>query len=347
MSKVNKISRTLSWLTLTTLTLGMSVGCGNTTVTSTNSSSDSEVQVTSSKTSENKVYKVGVVQLVEHAALDAAYQGFVEGLDELGYKVGENLEIDYQNAQGEQANCQTIATKLVNDQSDLILAIATPAAQAVANTTKDIPVLITAVTDPADAKLVASNELPGGNITGTSDLTPVKEQINLIKDLVPEAKTIGMLYCSSEANSKLQVEMAKEEATALNMESIEATVSSSNEIQQVVQSLVGRVDAIYIPTDNMLAAGMATVAQVAGPAGIPVIAGEEGMVKSGGLATYGINYYNLGKLTAKQAAAILGEGKNPAEMPIEYLSDCDFVVNEEMAKQINLEIPQSLLDQIK
>ena len=150
---------------------------------------------------------IGVIQLVEHAALDAAYNGFVDGLKEAGYEDGKNITLDYQNAQGDQSNCQTIANKLVNDRNNLILAIATPAAQAVANTTKDIPILVTAVTDPADSKLVASNEAPGGNVTGTSDLTPVKEQIGLITQIAPEAKKVGLLYCSSEANSKFQIEI--------------------------------------------------------------------------------------------------------------------------------------------
>lgn len=296
------------------------------------------------KDPEEKTYKIGVIQLVEHAALDATYQGFVDGLKELGYEEGKNIEIAYENAQGDQSNCQTIATKLVNDQSDLILAIATPAAQAVANLTSDIPILVTAVTDPADSKLVASNEAPGGNVTGTSDLTPVKEQIDLIKTIVPDAKTVGLVYCSSEANSKFQIELAKEAAKAQGYETIEGTVSNSNEIQQVVQSLVGKVDAIYVPTDNMLAAGMATVVQVTNPAKIPVIVGEEGMVGKGGLATYGINYYDLGKLTAQQAVDILANGKNPAEMPIQYSSDCKLTLNEDSAKEMGLELPQELKD---
>ncbi|MGX8700067.1 ABC transporter substrate binding protein [Caproiciproducens sp.] len=291
-----------------------------------------------------KKLKIGIVQLVEHPALDAAYKGFVDGLAEAGYVDGKNITLDYQNAQNEQANCQTIASKLVNDKSDLILAIATPAAQAVANTTKDIPVLVTAVTDPADAKLVASNEKPGGNVTGTSDLTPVAEQMKLLKQLVPNAKKVAMLYCSNESNSKFQVEIAKKSAAGLGLEAVDATVSNSNEIQQVVQSLVGKVDAIYTPTDNMIASGMATVSMVAQPAKLPVIVGESGMVENGGLATYGINYYNLGLLTAKQAVKILKDGAKPADMPIEYSTDCDLTINKEVAEKVGVTIPQELLD---
>jgi len=316
--------------------------CSATSTTAASSNASAASQTAS--TADQKKFKIGVVQLVEHPALDAAYKGFVDGLAKEGYVDGKNITLDYENAQGEQPNCQTIASKLVNDKSDLILAIATPAAQAVANTTKDIPVLVTAVTDPADAKLVASNKAPGGNVSGTSDLTPVDEQMKLLKQLIPTAKKVAMLYCSSETNSKFQVEIAKKSAAALGLETVDATVSNSNEIQQVVQSLVGKVDAIYAPTDNMIAAGMATVSMVAQPAKLPIIVGESGMVKNGGLATYGINYYNLGLLTAKQAVKILRDGAKPADMPIEYSTNCDLTLNKEVAAKINVTIPQELLD---
>lgn len=308
------------------------------------SSSSSAPAAANGDASGNKQIKIGVVQLVEHPALDAAYKGFVDGLAKEGYEDGKNIKITYENAQGEQANCQTIANKLVNDKSDLILAIATPAAQAVANTTKDIPVLVTAVTDPASSKLVASNEAPGGNVTGTSDLTPVEAQIKLLKQILPNAKKVGLLYCSSEANSKFQVDIAKKIAADLGMKTVEATVSNSNEIQQVTQSLVGKVDAIYIPTDNMISAGIATVSMVAEPAKIPLIVGEAGMIEKGGLATYGINYYDLGLLTAKQAVKILRDGAKPADMPIEYSTNCDLTLNKDVAAKIGITFPQELLD---
>lgn len=291
--------------------------------------------------------KIGVVQLVEHTALDASYQGFVDGLKEAGYEDGKNLTIDYQNAQGEQANCVTIAQKLVNDQNDLILAIATPAAQAVVNFTDTIPVLVTAVTDPASAKLVNSNELPGTNVSGTSDLNPVDAQVRLIKRILPDAKKIAFLFCSSEENSYFQVGLAKKTADEIGLEYVDATVSSSNEIQSVVESLVGKVDAIYAPTDNMIAAGMATVSMVSTPAGIPVFCGETGMVDNGGFATYGLNYYELGKQTAAMAVDILENGKNPAEMPIQYLEKCDLAINMEAAEEMGIEIPADVLAELQ
>ena len=289
--------------------------------------------------------KIGILQLVEHDALDASYRGFVDGLKEAGYEDGKNIIIDYQNAQGEQANCITIGQKFINDKSDLILAIATPAAQAVANMTKDIPILITAVTDPADSKLVNDNNAPGGNVTGTSDLTPVESQIELLTEITPNVKTVGLLYCSSEQNSVFQINMAKRKLDSMGIKHIDLTVSNPNEIQQVLQSAIGKVEAVYTPTDNMIAAGMATVALVAEPAKLPVVCGEGGMTKLGGTATYGISYYELGKLTSTQAVSILKGEKNPAEMPIEYLQKFDLIVNTNMVESIGLTIPESLYNQ--
>lgn len=286
--------------------------------------------------------KIGVIQLVEHAALDASYHGFVDSLKASGYVDGQNISIDYQNAQGEQANCNTIAQKFVNDRVDLILAIATPAAQAVANLTKDIPILITAVTDPESAKLVNSNARPGTNVSGTSDLTPCAAQIQLLKRILPNAKTVGMLFCSSEQNSYFQVALAKEECDKQGLKYIDFTVSNPNEIQQVVQSMVGKVDAIYCPTDNMIAAGMVTVAQVATAAKLPTICGEEGMVDAGGLATYGIDYYALGKQTGLMAVDVLKNGRKPADMPIQYLAGGELKVNEATRAALGITIPSDV-----
>lgn len=292
---------------------------------------------------DNGLLKIGVIQLTEHPALDAAYSGFVDGLKEAGYEDGVNISLDFNSAQNEQSNCDTIASKLVNNKSDLILAIATPAAQAVANKTDTIPVLVTAVTDPETSGLVDTNEAPGGNITGTSDLTPVKEQIKLLQDLLPDAETVAVLFNSSETNSQFQAKLAKAEIEAAGLIYIEATVSNTNEIQSVVQSLVGKADVIYSPTDNMIAQSMSAVSSIATENGIPCIVGEEGMVTTGGLATYGINYYNLGKQTAAQAVKILKDGANPGDMPIEYLSDCTLIINQTILDELGLVIPEDKL----
>lgn len=337
-----KIRKLIVILMILVMTAGILSGCG--TKESKDAASDNTGKVEASGDEKQDVIKIGVNQLVTHAALDASYKGFVDALAEAGYIDGKNIKIDYQNAQGDQSTANTIATKLVNDSNFLILAIATPSAQAMANATKDIPILVTAVTDPATSGLVASNEAPGGNVSGTSDLTPVKKQIELITKLVPEAKTIAVLYASSESNSKIQADMAIEAAKGFGLKVQEATVSNSNEIQQVVQSLVGKVDAIYTPTDNTIASGMATVAMVANQNGIPVICGEEGMVNEGGLATYGIDYYKLGKLTGAQAVKIIKGEATTADMPIEYLPDeeCTLKINEEVAAQLGITIPADL-----
>lgn len=301
---------------------------------------------TTGKVSSSEPFQIGVSQLVAHAALDASYEGFVDALEEAGYIDGENIVIDYQNAQNDQSNTNTIASKFVNDNKDLILAIATPSAQAVVNATRDIPVLVTAVTDPAESGLVVTNEAPGGNVSGTSDLTPVRQQIELMMQLIPNVKKIAVLYCSSESNSKIQADMAIQVAEELGLTASVATVSNSNEIQQVVQSLVDKVDAIYAPTDNVIAAGMPTVAMVANSNGIPVICGEENMVDKGGLATFGINYYELGKLTGQQAVKIIEGEATTDQMPIEYLPEeqYDLTINEEVAQQLGIAIPQELID---
>ena len=288
------------------------------------------------QTAEGTTYKIGILQLVQHTALDAANEGFIAALDEAGIQ----YDLDSQNASGDQSACQTVASKFANDKKDLILAIATPAAQAVAGAVTDTPVLITAVTDPAESGLVDDNQKPGGNVTGTSDLTPVKEQIDLLKQILPDAKKVGILYCSAESNSEIQAQMAREAIEADGMTSQDFTVSSSNEIQTVVQSMVGKVDAIYAPTDNTIAAGMTTVGMVAGDNNLPVICGESGMVDNGGLATYGIDYYQLGYMTGQQAVRILTEGASPADMPIEYLpvEKCELTVNEETAATLGIDV---------
>lgn len=288
--------------------------------------------------------EIGVIQLVEHEALDKSYEGFKEGLKESGFEEGKNLVLDYNNAQGDQSNTTTIAQKLVNNRPDLIFAIATPAAQAVANQTSEIPIVVTAVTDPAVSGLVDTNEAPGGNVTGTSDLTPIKDQIALLKELLPEAKKVGIMYTSSEDNSILQAEMATKEVEAVGLDAEVYTVSKTEDIMAVTQSVVGNIDVLYIPTDNLLAANMSAVSQITTPAGIPIIVGDIGMMTDGGLATKGLDYFELGKQTGVMAAEILN-GADPAKMAIEYQTDPKLVINKELAEELKITIPQALLDQ--
>ncbi len=333
---MKKSTKLVSLILAGAMALSMT-GCSSkpaeTTAAATTAASKTE---TTAAAASGETYKIGVLQLTQHTALDASNEGFFAALDEAGIK----YEADQQNASGEQTNCLTIAEKLVSDKNDLILAIATPAAQAVAGVTEEIPILLTAVTDPAASGLVNDNANPGVNVSGTSDLTPVKEQIDLLHQLLPEATTVGLLYCSAESNSEIQIAMAKEACDALNLAYEEFTVPSSNEIQTVVESMVGKVDVIYTPTDNVIAAGMATVAMVATDNDIPCIVGEAGMVEAGGLATYGIDYYQLGYMAGEQAIEILTKGTDVSTMPIGYLpaERCELTVNKTTAEALNIDI---------
>ena len=286
---------------------------------------------------------VGIVQLVEHAALDAANKGFVEGLASKGYKEGQNIAYDRQNAQADQSNLQNIAHRFVNNKVNLICAIATPAAQTVANVTSDIPIVATAVTDYKTAKLVKDNAKPGTNVTGTTDMNPVEQQLDLLLKVVPNAKSVGTIYCSSEVNSQLQVDILKKAATAKGVTIKEATVSNVNDIQQAARSLVGKVQAIYVPTDNVLASAMPTLVSVTEEAKLPVICGEGGMVKAGGLATLGVDYYKLGFQAGEMAADILGGKSKPADMAIQAQKEFKAMVNVKEAEKIGLKVPEDVL----
>ncbi len=288
---------------------------------------------------------VGIIQYAEHPALDKTYEGFIDALKDEGFEEGKNLTINRNNAQSDSSTNETIADKLVNDNPDLIYAIATPSAQAVAQKTTEIPIVVNAVTDPETAGIVKSNKEPDGNVTGVSDLTPVAEQISLIKQLLPDVQKVAIMYTNSEDNSKFQADIAAE---ALKKEGIafqETTVSDISQIQQVAESLVGQVDAVYIPTDNLLAEGIATVTQVTNEKGIPCIVGEKGMTEGGGLASYAIDYYKLGQLAGKQAAKILRGEAVAADMPIEYLKgdDLELVINQKVADKVKIDVPAALL----
>ncbi len=281
---------------------------------------------------------VGIVQLVEHPALDEANRGIVEAVRDRGLKV----EFDQQNAQADQSNLGNITHRFVTQKYPLIFAIATPAAQSVANATDSIPIVATAVTDFAVAKLVRSNEKPGTNVTGSSDLNPVAAQVDLILKFVPQAKTIGTIYNSSEINSQFQVNILKEELAKRSINLLELTVSSVNDVQQVAQSMVGKVDAIYVPTDNIIASSMPVLTKITTPARIPVITGEEGPLEGGGLATVGVDYYNLGRIAGEMGADILEGKSKPQDMPIRHQSEFKAKVNATAAKELGITIPESL-----
>ena len=319
-------------------------GCGSSAASSGSASVSGSASSSASAEAKEGAFKIGIIQLVEHDALDKAREGFIDDLKENGFVDGENIIIDYQNAQADQSNLKTISQRFVQNDDDLILAIATGAAQSVAAETSDIPILGTAITDYEAAQLVESNDAPGGNVSGTTDLTPVEKQVELLKEMMPDVKTLGVLYNSSEVNSEIQAQMAQEAAEKEGIECKTATVTNTNDIAQVMESIAGDVDAIYIPTDNTFASAMATVSKIAEEYKLPTICGEQGMVESGGLATVGIDYYKLGKQTGEMAVKILKDGANVAEMPIESLDDTNICLNIDIAEAIGYEFPQSVTD---
>ncbi|NLT95921.1 MAG: ABC transporter substrate-binding protein [Clostridia bacterium] len=295
-------------------------------------------------TDNGEVKKIGILQLVEHPALDAAREGFLDGLKANGWEEGKNITVQYQNAQNDQSNLKAMSNKLVNEKMDLILAIATPSAISLANETQEIPILITAVTDPVAANLVESMEKPNTNITGTTDMNPIEQQLKLALEIVPNIKTLGVIYNAGEINSQVQVEILKEKGKALGIENfVEATVANAGEVMQGAQSLVGRVDAIYIPTDNTVMSAYGAVVQVAEENKVPLFTGEATALETGGIGTVGIDYYNLGKQTADMADKVL-KGSNPAEMPIEEQKDPQLIINKAGAERLGVTIPESFLN---
>jgi len=288
-------------------------------------------------------YEIGISQFVEHPSLDLAREGFIDQLAEEGFVEDENLKIDTQNAQADFSTAQTIAQRFKQNRPDLILAIATPSAQTAANIITDIPVLITAVTDPVEAGIVETMESPGANITGTTDMNPVDKQLELIRDFLPEIKNLGIIYNPGEVNSTVQVEIAKEKAKEMDVNIVEATVSNSSEVSLAVSSLVGNVDAIYVPTDNIIVSAMPTVLQTAYNNNIPVFASENNSVEQGAIATLGIDYYQLGKQTGSMAAKILN-GADPSEMSVESSEELKLYINKSSADRIGLEVPAELMD---
>ncbi|MDT2613363.1 ABC transporter substrate-binding protein [Enterococcus dongliensis] len=281
--------------------------------------------------------KVGVLQLVQHPSLDNAYEGFKEGLAEGGYKEGDNLKIDYQNAQNNQDNLKSMSEKLVNDEPDLLLGIATPAAQSLLNITTELPITVTAVTDLKEAKLVNSDKKPGGNVTGTTDMVPIDKQIDLLLSIVPEAKSIGIMYNAGEANSKIQADLAEKALKKAGVAVKIKTANTTNDVQQVTESLAGETDGIYVPTDNTFASAAAVIGDVVKEKKIPLVAGSTEQIDSGGLATVGIDYKSLGKQTGKMAAKILDGDAKPADTPVESADTLKLVVNKEMAAALGID----------
>lgn len=296
----------------------------------------SEDSTDENKSKSKEIKKIGITQLVEHPSLDKAKDGFIKALSDKGYKDGDNIKIDFQNAQNDMPTTQSIASKFVSDKKDLIYAISTPSAQAAYNATKDIPIIMTAVTDPVEAGLVKSIEKPGGNISGTSDYLSIDKTLELVKTLAPKAKKIGVIYNTSEVNSKVQVDSLHEYAKKNNYEVVEKGISSSSEVNQAISSLVGKIDVLYVPTDNLIVSSMPIVSKVANENKIPIVASEEGSVSSGALACCGIDYEKLGYKAGELAVEAL-EGKAVGDIPVTMLDETEIIINEDTLKALDMD----------
>ena len=284
------------------------------------------------------VFRLGISQFITHQSLDATREGFVDELAKQGYVEGKNIEIDLQNAQGEQRNLKTISQQLA-ESSDVVLAIATPSAQSLANTTQTTPVIFSAVTDPVSAKLVESREHPGGNVTGTSDQSSdaISTQINLIKKVLPKAKTIGILYTQSEPNSVVQKDEAKRLLEEKGFTVVEKTILDSNNVKAAAESLMAEVDMVFVPTDNIISSTMETVKQVSIKHKVPVFGGSTEMVAVGGLYNYGTNYEELGRQTARMLVRVL-KGEKPENIAVELPEKLELHTNQEMADALGIDI---------
>ncbi|MGL4847726.1 MAG: ABC transporter substrate-binding protein [Clostridium sp.] len=294
------------------------------------------------KDSNEKVVQIGICQLTQHEALDEANTGFTEKISTLLKEKGISVEIDSKNAQGDFQTAQTIGVQFASDKKDLIFAIATPAAQAMYNSTKEIPIVFTAVTDPVAAGIASGWDSSGNNTTGVSDMVPVDKQIDLMTKLIPATKKLGFIYNTSEANSLVQLELIKKECAKKGIEVVQIGITNVNEIEQNLKSNLNKIDALYLPTDNVVASAYSLVNKISNEKKIPVFCAEEAAVTRGGLATIGINYRKLGEATAEKAFEILVNKKNPSDIKIETSENLDIVINEDVAKELNITIPDDI-----
>ncbi len=328
---MKRMKKLLAVLAAASLAMMSLAGCGNsggdTATTSDQAAGDS-----------GKTYSIGLVQLVQHEALDKATDGFMDTLTE---KLGDKVDFDLQNAAGDSATCATIANQFVSSDKDLIFANATPALQAAAAATDSIPIVGTSITDYATALDIDDwTGTSGRNVTGSADLAPLEEQAAMFKELLPDAKNIGLLYCSNEANSKYQIDIIADELQKLGYTTEEYPFADSNDIAAVTTTACGNADALYIPTDNTVAANGEIVANIAGPANVPIIAGEEGICRACGIATLSISYYSIGQAAGEMAYEILVNGKNPAEMEVQYASDLTKMYEPDRAEALGITIPE-------
>lgn len=298
------------------------------------------------QTVDENALHIGVLQLMEHEALNNTYNGFIDALKENGYEEGKNLVISFENPNNDKSTLATMAQKLVNEENDLILAIGTAAAQSLQQETDTIPILGSAITDYLDVGLVESNEKPGKNISGSSDYCDMAIQMDLVEMLVPDVQKVGLLYTSSEENSIIQAEQMRKECEKRGWEVVEKTISDLTMVDDTMHSFIGNIDALYIPTDNPLASSMASVEIVASENNIPVIVGCDTMVQDGGLASIGVNYYNLGYQTGLNALKIINNETTIDQLPVYFMDseNADIYYNSKIAEKMGFELPNEILE---
>jgi putative tryptophan/tyrosine transport system substrate-binding protein len=285
---------------------------------------------------------VAVTAIVEHPALDAARDGIKEALAEAGYKEGENLKFRYESAQGNPGTAAQIARQFVGEGPNVIVPISTPSAQAVVSATRDIPIVFTAVSDPIGAQLVKDADKPGRNVTGLSDMSPVAEHIALIKEISPNAKSIGFLYNTAETNSVSILAALKEEAAKNDMTVVESVATRSSEVQGAARALVGRADVFYIPTDNTIVSAFEAAVGVAEESKIPLYAADTGSVDRGAVAALGFNYFDVGKQTGAIVVRVL-KGEAPGEIPVTVAAGTDLVINKGAAARMGVTLPEAIV----
>lgn len=317
--------KVLAVLLVMVMVIGMFTGCGG------GGNADSDLP------------RIGIIQMMEHDSLNTIYENILVGLEAAGYVDGDTCSVDYQNGQNDMTVMKTIVQRFVADGCDVIIAIATPAAQAALSETSEIPIIFAAVTDPVDAAIVDSMEVPGGNVTGTSDAISPEDIMNLAKEITPDFKTIGALYSAGEDNSASVIADLKAYADTNGLTVIESTVTNTSEVQQAAQYLADKVDIVFSPIDNTVASAMAVATDVLYGAGIPFYVSADSMVNDGGLATYGIDYTVLGQETGAMAAAVLG-GEDTATMPVKTMDDMSIYVNTNTADLLGITIPDSVME---
>ncbi len=318
------------------------VACGNNSAKETNGTTGTDAG--SNNSADKKSYKIAISQIVEHPSLDATREGFLQALKDAGITDGDNLKVDYNNAQNDQTNNMTIAQKINSEDADLVLAIATPSAQAVVQQVKDKNILFASVSDPLDAKIVSNLEKPGGKISGGSDTNPeaTTKLMDFVAESFPDIKSVGLVINEGEPNAVMMSKLAEEALAKHNIKLVKAAITNTSEVKQATESLIGRVDAFYITLDNSVVSGADVIIQVANEKNIPFFSSDRDTVEKGAFATVGFKYFDHGYQVGQMAVEILKNGKNPGDMPVGMQEKLDLILNLKAAKEQGIEVTDDM-----